>query len=103
MKNVRISSFLGPYFPAFRVNTERHELFSQCGKIWTGKTPNANTFHAVINENIGMKWVKLYIHVYVMLCVICHRLYNLGSVKNTHGGTFAFSKVAGFRSDSYGK
>ena len=101
MKNVRISSFSGPYFPAFGLNTERHELFSQCGKIRTGKTLNANTFHAVINENIGMKWVKLWIHVYVMFCVIWHQLYNLGNVKNTHGGRFAFSKVAGFSPDSY--
>ena len=36
VKSVRIRSFSGPYFPAFRLNTERHGLSfriqSECGK-----------------------------------------------------------------------
>ena len=51
VKNVRIWSFSGPYFPAFRLNTEKYRVSvriqSECGKIWTRKTPNADTFHAV--------------------------------------------------------
>ena len=43
--------FSGPYFPAFGLNTERYavslRIQSKCGKIWTRKTPNTSTFHAV--------------------------------------------------------
>ena len=53
MKNVvRIRSFYGPYFHAFGLNTERHgvslRIQSECGKIRTRKTPNMNTFYAVV-------------------------------------------------------
>ena len=52
VKNVRIRSYSGPYFPAFGLNTERYEvsLFSQskCGKIRTRITPNKDNFHAVL-------------------------------------------------------
>ena len=55
VKSVRIRSFSCPYFPAFRLNTERYGLSlriqSECGEIWTKKTPNTNTFNAV--------WVKV--------------------------------------------
>ena len=55
VKSVLIGSFSGPYFPAFGLNTERYRisLRIQCksGKIWTGKTPNTDTFHAVIFFN----------------------------------------------------
>ena len=43
MKNVRIRSYSGPYFPAIELNTE-----SECGKIRTRITPNMNTFYAAI-------------------------------------------------------
>ena len=48
VKNVRIWSFYVPYFSEIRLNTE-----SECGKIWTRKTPDTDTFHAVplIAEN----------------------------------------------------
>ena len=40
-----------PYCPAFGLNTERYSaclwIQSECGKIWTRKTPNTDTFHAV--------------------------------------------------------
>ena len=40
--------FSGPYFPAFRLNTERHgvslRIQSKCGRIWTRKTQNTDTF-----------------------------------------------------------
>ena len=42
MKNIRIRSFSGPYFPALGLNTERY------GKIRTRKTTNTDIFHAVI-------------------------------------------------------
>ena len=51
VKSVRIRSFSGPCFPAFGLNTERYEVYlrtqSECGKIRTRKTPNADTFHAI--------------------------------------------------------
>ena len=52
VKSVRIRSFAGPYFPAFGLNTARYEVSrpiqSECRKIWTRKTPNKDTFHAVL-------------------------------------------------------
>ena len=42
VKSVRIRSYSGPYFPAFRLNIQ-----SECGKIWTRITLNTDTFHAV--------------------------------------------------------
>ena len=51
MKSVRVRNFSGPYFPAFGLNTERYgvslRIQSEYGKIWTRKTPNMDTFHAV--------------------------------------------------------
>ena len=51
VKSVRIRSFTGPYFPAFKLNTERYSVSvriqSKCGRIRTRKTPNTNTLHAV--------------------------------------------------------
>ena len=50
-KIVRIRSVSCPHFPAFGLNTERHgaslRIQSECRKIWTRKTPNTDTFHAV--------------------------------------------------------
>ena len=51
VKSVRIWSFPGPYFPAFGLNTERYvslHIQSEWGKIWIRKTPNADTFYAVL-------------------------------------------------------
>ena len=52
LKSVRIRSYSGPYFPAFGLNTERYSVSlrtqSECGKIWTRITPNADTFYAVM-------------------------------------------------------
>ena len=54
VKSVHIRSFSGPYFLAFGLNTERYSVSlriqSGCGKIRTGKTPNTDTFHAVIDK-----------------------------------------------------
>ena len=51
MKSVHIPSFSGSYFPAFGLNTEIYHvnlrIQSECAKIWTGKTPNIDTFYAV--------------------------------------------------------
>ena len=51
----RIQSYSVPYFPKFGLNTERYFVYlriqSECGKIRTGKTPNRNSFHAVILTN----------------------------------------------------
>ena len=50
VKSVCIRSFSEPYFPAFGLSTEYFSLpiQSECGKIRTRETPNANIFHAVI-------------------------------------------------------
>ena len=43
VKTIGIRSFFGPYFPAFRLNMERYEVFlciqSECGKMRRIKTP----------------------------------------------------------------
>ena len=56
VKSVRIRSFSGPYFPAFGLKMEIYgvnlRIQSECGKIWTRKTPNTDTFHAVYRIHI---------------------------------------------------
>ena len=51
MKNVRIQSYSGPYFPAFGLNTERYGVYlriqSKCGKMRTRLTPNTHSFYTV--------------------------------------------------------
>ena len=52
IKNLRIRTYYGPHFPAFRLNTERYRVFlriqSVCRKIRTRITPNTDIFHAFI-------------------------------------------------------
>ena len=52
VKSVRIRSFSGPYFPACGLNTKRYgvslRIHSECRKMLTGKTPNMDTFLAVV-------------------------------------------------------
>ena len=59
VKSVRIWSFSGPHFPAFRLNTERYSVSlrfqSECGKLRARITPNTDTFDAVyksLNEKV---------------------------------------------------
>ena len=51
VKIVRIQSYSGPHFPAFKLNTERYRVSlriqSKCGKMRTRITSNTNTFYAV--------------------------------------------------------
>ena len=51
VKSVRIGSYSGPHFPAFRLNTERYyvslRIQSECVKMWTRITSNTDTFYAV--------------------------------------------------------
>ena len=53
-KSDRIRSFSSPYFLAFGQNTLRCGVSlhtqSECGKIRTRKTPNTDTYHAVLVE-----------------------------------------------------
>ena len=48
----RAWSYLGPYFSAFGLNTERNtvslRIQSECGKIRTRIIPNTDTFYAVL-------------------------------------------------------
>ena len=52
LKSVRIRCFSEPYFPAFGLNMERYSvslrIYSEIGKIPSRKTPNMDTFHAVV-------------------------------------------------------
>ena len=52
VESVRIRSFSGPYFPALGLNTERYgvslRIQSEYRKIRIRKTPNMDTFYAVI-------------------------------------------------------
>ena len=54
VKSVRIRSFSGPYFPAFGLNTERYSVLCispysvRMRENTEQKTPNTDTFHAVI-------------------------------------------------------
>ena len=60
VKSVRFSSFSGPYFPAFGLNTEGYgvSLCIQCGcgKIQTCKTRNTDTFHTV--SHFQIVWLR---------------------------------------------
>ena len=51
MESVRTGSFSVPYFPGFVLSTEIYEvnvgIQSKCGKTWTRKTTNKDTFYAV--------------------------------------------------------
>ena len=62
VKSVRIRSFSDPYFASFGLNMERYgvslRIQSKCVKIWTRKTPNTDTFHAVI-------YIYIYIYIYI--------------------------------------
>ena len=62
MKSVRICSFTGPYFPVFALNTKTYgeslHIQSKCGKLRARKTPNTDTFHAVI-PLVNFKWQEL--------------------------------------------
>ena len=48
VKSVRIRTYSGPYFPTFRLNTERYSVClriqSGCGKMRTRMTSNTDTF-----------------------------------------------------------
>ena len=55
-QEIHCVSFFGPYFSAFRLNTEIYGLNlsiqSECEKLWTRKIPNTDTFNAVIMSKI---------------------------------------------------
>ena len=54
VKSVRIRSYSGPHLPLFGLNTEKYgvslRIQSEFGKMRTRITPNADTFHAVLNK-----------------------------------------------------
>ena len=54
MKSIRVRSYSGLYFPVFGLNTERYGVYgvslciqSECGKMRTRITPNADLFYAM--------------------------------------------------------
>ena len=62
-KCVRISEFSGPYFAAFRLNTEVYRInlriHSEYREIWTRKTPNTDAFHALCECRIYYKMILI--------------------------------------------
>ena len=71
-KSVRIRSFSGLYFPVFGLNTERYgvclRIQSKCGKIRTTKTPNKDTFHAVLPLRVLLKTICFYFIIHIYSC-----------------------------------
>ena len=63
VKSVYIRTFCGPYFPAFGLNTQRYFVSlrsqSECEKMPTRKTPNMDTFHAVLGFHLRISLLKL--------------------------------------------
>ena len=59
-KIIRIQSFSGPYFPAFRLNMDRHFvplcIQSKDGKIRTRKTPNTDNFLNEDDYDVLLLW-----------------------------------------------
>ena len=81
-----IQSGLLPYFPAFGLSTERYfvslRIQSKCGKRWTRKTSNTDTFHAVLLS----KFLKLQNQFLVKLCQISYYLTYLALGFTLHWG-----------------
>ena len=83
VKTIHIGIFSGPYFPAFRRNTERYGVRprnqSDCRKIRTRKTPNTDTFYAVceVGGN-NLKWSKYYLSYRKQLIKCCNLNTTLG-------------------------
>ena len=73
VKDARIRSFSGPYFPVFRLNTKRFgvslRIQSECGKTLTRKTPNTDTLYAV-------SALVLIVHLFI-LCIDSFVLHNI--------------------------
>ena len=73
VKIVRVRGFSGPYFPAFGLNKERHSVSlliqSECEKIRTRETPNADTFHTVIPMLLSFFVCKIWYELRLSLIV----------------------------------
>ena len=63
VKSIRIRSYSGQQFPAFRLNMERYSISlriqSECGKMRIRITPNTDTFYAVLFHDFHMNRNKL--------------------------------------------
>ena len=69
VKSARIRSSSCPYFPAFRLNTERY--CPNAGKYGQKKTPNTDTFPAVL---WGSPFSQIYFcRCYFLKCTFCRR------------------------------
>ena len=75
VESIRIRSFSGPYFPTFGLNTERYQVSLriqfECEKLWTRKTVNTGTFHAVVN------WVDSRITTFLLLQIYFQKIWLL--------------------------
>ena len=58
VKSVHIRSYSGPYLPTFELNSERYRVSlciqSECRKIRTRRTPNRDTFEAMMFQYLEM-------------------------------------------------
>ena len=84
MKSVPTRRFSGPYFPAFRLSTDIYSVSlriqSECAKIRTRKTPNANNFHVayvtifiLLRVKKNLKWIRV---SYLWKCAYFWHYYN---------------------------
>ena len=97
LKSVRIRSFSGPYFAAFRLNREINSvnlhIQSECEKMRTRKTPNTDTFYVVYlghkQRKIRQSFAELIeykccnftiVTVFLKICSHCGKLYFLYKV-----------------------
>ena len=75
---MRIWSFSGPHFPVFGLNTETYgvslRIQSERGKIQTRKTPNTETFHAVVLT--GFFWSEVVFLIIIILIPTARLLYS---------------------------
>ena len=66
VESVHIQSYSGPHIPAFALNTERYgvslRIQSECGKMWTRKTPNTALFTQCTILNFGIIRQYQFIH-----------------------------------------
>ena len=72
IKSVRIRNFSDPHFPTFRLTKEIYSvnirIQSQCGKIRTRKTPDTDTFYAVVLRTLR----KIYENFLVKITPVSH-------------------------------
>ena len=88
VKGVRIWSFSAPYSPAFGLNTERYRVSlriqSEYGKMRTRKTPNMDTFHAMLRLKEELFWESIWEAYLKLVWSFCIKLCRTAHISNTY-------------------